>query len=157
MSPSAISLRPARADDALEIASIFSASRALLTFLPRLHTQDEERRFIERVVLASCAVTLAEIGARSAGFLAREGEEIHHLYCHPEFLRCGLGTRLIASAKEADVDSLTLWCFQANWPARRFYEAQGFHAIAFTDGRGNEEKTPDVRFRWQRPGALAAG
>ena len=150
MRPSAITLRPAKAEDALEIASIFSASRALLSFLPRLHTQDEERWFVEKVVLTTCAVTLAEIGGRSAGFLARENEEIHHLYCHPDFLRRGLGTRLIASAKEADVDALELWCFQANWPARRFYEAHGFRAVEFTDGQRNEEKTPDLRYRWQR-------
>ena len=34
--------------------------------------------------------------------------------------------------------------------ARRFYEARGFRAIRFTDGAGNEEKTPDVRYRWER-------
>jgi hypothetical protein len=48
-------------------------------------------------------------------------------------------------------NSLELWCFQANSRARRFYEARGFHAILFTDGAGNEERTPDVRYRWERP------
>ena len=34
--------------------------------------------------------------------------------------------------------------------ALRFYEARGFRAICFTDGADNEEKMPDVRYRWQR-------
>ena len=29
-------------------------------------------------------------------------------------------------------------------------EARGFHAIRFTDGAQNEERTPDVRYRWER-------
>jgi len=33
--------------------------------------------------------------------------------------------------------------------ARRFYEAHGATAVEFTDGEGNEEKTPDVRYEWK--------
>ncbi len=32
----------------------------------------------------------------------------------------------------------------------RFYEAREFRALKFTDGAHNEEKTPDVRYRWER-------
>ena len=32
----------------------------------------------------------------------------------------------------------------------RSFEARGFRAIRFTDGAANEEKTPDIRYRWQR-------
>jgi hypothetical protein len=56
------------------------------------------------------------------------------------------------AAKESGVKALELWCFQANARARRFYEARGFRPIRFTDGDGNEEKTPDVRYRWERGG-----
>jgi putative acetyltransferase len=38
--------------------------------------------------------------------------------------------------------------FQANERARRFYEKRGCVPVEFTDGSGNEEKTPDVRYRW---------
>jgi hypothetical protein len=40
--------------------------------------------------------------------------------------------------------------FQTNTRARRFCEARGFRAIRFTDGADNEERTPDVRYRWER-------
>ena len=32
--------------------------------------------------------------------------------------------------------------------ARAFYEKQGFVAVEFTDGTGNEARRPDVRYRW---------
>jgi hypothetical protein len=63
----------------------------------------------------------------------------------------GAGTQLIDAAKASDIDALELWCFQANERARRFYEAQGFHPIRFTEGGDNEERMPDVRYRWERP------
>jgi GNAT superfamily N-acetyltransferase len=71
------------------------------------------------------------------------------LYVHPDNLRSGAGTQLLAAAK-AGRDILELWCFQANTPARRFYERHGFRAVRFTDGARNEEKMPDVRYRWER-------
>jgi hypothetical protein len=42
-----------------------------------------------------------------------------------------------------------LWTFQANAPARRFYERHGFGAVEFGDGSGNEEGEPDVRYVWE--------
>jgi hypothetical protein len=33
--------------------------------------------------------------------------------------------------------------------ARRFYQQHGFVPAEFTDGSGNEEREPDIRFRWQ--------
>jgi hypothetical protein len=52
-------------------------------------------------------------------------------------------------AQASRVAALELWCFQANTRARRFCEDRGFRAIRFTDGADNEERTPDVRYRWE--------
>jgi putative acetyltransferase len=41
---------------------------------------------------------------------------------------------------------LRLWTFQRNAGARRFYERNGFAAVELTDGLGNEEREPDVRY-----------
>jgi hypothetical protein len=35
--------------------------------------------------------------------------------------------------------------------ARRFYGRHGLRAVRFTDGNGNEGKTPDALYEW-RPG-----
>ena len=142
--------RPATIEDADGIAAVFSSSFRLLTFLPTVRTDEEHRRFIESVILKTCDVTIAEGDDGIVSFLARDGQEIRLLYTHPASIGAGAGSLLVDVAKASGVAALELWCFQANTRARRFYEARGFRAIRFTDGVDNEEKTPDVRYRWQR-------
>jgi GNAT superfamily N-acetyltransferase len=142
--------RRATLDDAGGIAAVFSSSLRLLTFLPVLHTVEEDRRFIEHIILKECEVIVAEGGAGIVSFLARNGEEIRLLYSHPDFIGSGAGSLLLDTVKKSSVVALELWCFQANARARRFYEERGFQAVRFTDGRDNEEKVPDVRYRWER-------
>jgi putative acetyltransferase len=142
-------LRRATAFDADAITSVHWASFRLLTFLPRLHTIEENRRFITNVIRKECEVTVAEDKGGIVSFLARRGEEIRLLYTRPDRIGMGAGTQLIDAAKASGIGALELWCFQANQRARRFYEARGFHAIRFTDGADNEERTPDVRYRWE--------
>ncbi len=141
--------RPATIEDADGIAAVFSSSFRLLTFLPTVRTDEERRRFIESVILKTCDVTVAEGEDGIVSFLARDGQEIRLLYMHPASIGAGAGSLLVV-AKASGVAALELWCFQANRRARRFYEARGFRAICFTDGADNEEKMPDVRYRWQR-------
>jgi len=45
-------------------------------------------------------VWVAEVEGRVAGLMAREVEEIHHLYIHPEFQSLGVGSALLAKAME---------------------------------------------------------
>jgi len=148
-----LTLRQATPGDADAIAAVFSPSFRLLDFLPALHTVEEDRTFIADVILPACDVLVVEHEGAIVGFLARDGNEIRLLYVHPGFLRRGAGSLLLEAAKASGVDELELWCFQANARARRFYERHGFKAIAFTDGRDNEEETPDVRYRWRRGGS----
>ena len=142
--------RRATLDDAGGIAAVFSSSLRLLTFLPVLHTVEEDRQFIENVILKECEVIVAEGDAGIVSFLACNGEEIRLLYSHPDFIGSGAGSLLLDAVKKSSVVTLELWCFQANERARRFYEERGFQAVRFTDGRDNEEKVPDVRYRWER-------
>ncbi len=143
--------RVAVAADAEAIAAVFSPSLRLLAFLPELHTLEEDRWFIANVAMKECEVILAENDGSIVSFLARNEEEILLLYTHPDFIGQGAGSLLLEVAKNAQVAALELWCFQENTPARHFYEARGFHPIEFTDGANNEEKTPDLRYRWERP------
>ena len=143
----AFTLRRATVNDADQIAIVYSASFRQLTFLPILHTTDEYR-FIANVILKGYEVTVAEDDTGIAAFIALKGEEVRLLYTRPDRTGMGAGTQLIDAAKASGSGALELWCFQANERARRFYEARGFHAIRFTDGAENEERTPDVRYRW---------
>jgi GNAT superfamily N-acetyltransferase len=144
------SLRRATAVDIDAITEVHWASFRLLSFLPMLHTVTENRSFIANVILKNCDVIVAEDDSGIVSFLARQGAEVRLLYTRPARIGRGAGTALIEAAKKSGVDALELWCFQVNLRARRFYEARGFRAVGFTDGAGNEEKTPDVRYRWER-------
>jgi GNAT superfamily N-acetyltransferase len=145
-------LRRATAMDADAIAEVFSASFRLLDFLPMLHTVAEDRWFIANVILEDCKVTVAEGESGIVSFLAiHDGSEVRLLHTHPDRIGMGAGTQLIEAATANASTALELWCFQANTRARRFYEARGFRAIHFTDGVHNEERTPDIRYRWERP------
>ena len=101
-------------------------------------------------------MTVAEDDSGIVSFLARQGEEVRLLYTRPDRIGLGAGTQLVEAAKSSGVEALELWCFQANSRARRFYEARGFRAARFTDGTDNEEKTPDVRYRWEAGIVLSA-
>jgi GNAT superfamily N-acetyltransferase len=75
---------------------------------------------------------------------------VDQLYVAPDQIGMGLGRRLLDLAKrEASKDGLQLWTFQVNDRARRFYERNGFTAAETTDGSGNEEREPDVRYVWR--------
>src|SRR5262245_39629194 len=142
--------RKATIEDADAIAAVFSTSYRLLTFLPTVRTDEERRRFIENVILKTCEVIVAEDETGIVSFLALNGQVVRLFYTRPDRIGRGAGSLLLEAAKNSGVEALELWCFQANDRARRFYEARGFRAIGFTDGADNEEKTPDVRYRWQR-------
>jgi GNAT superfamily N-acetyltransferase len=143
-------LRRATGSDADAIANVYSTSFRLLIFLPMLHTLEDYRWFIANVILKECEVTVAEDETGIVAFLARRGEEVRLLYTRPDRIGMGAGTQLIDAAKATGIGALELWCFQGNMRARRFYEARGFRAIRFTDGADNEERMPDVRYRWDR-------
>ncbi len=146
-------LRRAAARDGDTIANVFSASFRLLSFLPVLHTVEEDRWFIGNVILKECEVTVAEDESGISAFLARQGEEIRLLYTRPDRIGMGAGTQLIDAAKASGISALELWCFEANDRARHFYEGRGSGAISFTDGEHNEEQMPDIRYRWERSAA----
>ena len=89
------------------------------------------------------------------GFVAsaREGDGawIEQLYLMPGWTGQGIGGQLLAAALARLPRPVRLYCFQANAGARAFYERQGFRAIAFGDGSGNEEGCPDVLYELAGP------
>ena len=142
-------LRPAGPDDAPAIATLLRTTfRVSLPFLPELHTAEEDLWFIRHKVLTEDTVWVAAVADLVAGFIAFREGWIDHLYVHPDHQGAGLGPALLAKALK-DRTPRQLWTFQQNARARRFYEARGFRAVRFTDGEDNEEKTPDVLYRWE--------
>jgi GNAT superfamily N-acetyltransferase len=136
-------LRRATAADVEEIVSIFEPSFALLDFLPQLHTHDENTAFFRRCIAEGEAYVLGD------GFSILSGDMLSHLYVHPRSFETGIGHALFEHAKTCRPEGFDFWVFQQNERARRFYEAHGATAVEFTDGSGNEERTPDVRYEWR--------
>ncbi len=139
-------LRLAGPEDAATIAVVHRQAMLIsLPFLPELHTAEEDLWFVRQRLMAENEVWVAEVGGQVAGYVAFHPGWIDHLYVHPDHQALGLGPALLTKVLE-DGTERRLWTFQQNARARRFYESRGFVAEEFTDGAGNEEKTPDVRY-----------
>jgi GNAT superfamily N-acetyltransferase len=144
-------LRRAAASDAEAVADVLIRSRRAATgSIPAaVHTDDETREWVSRVVLPQREVWLAESTAGEAlAVMVLDGDWIDQLYVDPAWTGKGLGTRLVDLAKSRRPAGLQLWTFVSNAGARRFYERHGFVAVETTDGSHNEEQQPDVRFVW---------
>jgi hypothetical protein len=96
--PMSFSLRRATIEDADEIAALFSASFRLLTFLPPLHTLEEDRAYVRDVLLTRQRVTVAEEDGRILGFMAETEGWINQLYVRQGLLREPSGPFLLRAA-----------------------------------------------------------
>jgi len=121
-----------------------------LPWLAGLHTAAEDRAFYRDQVSKSCEVWGAERQSKLVGIIAFRQDWIDQLYVLPDAQGHGVGSDLLEVAQGA-FPLLNLWTFQRNLRARRFYEANGFVVVRETDGADNEEKEPDVLYRWTRP------
>lgn len=146
-------IQRASEDDWPEIAEIFLAARRTMTWLNAgLHSDAETRAFIRRMVKRSEVWAAQRTGGKTIGFaaLAREadGDWLHHLYVDPASHNAGAGSLLLAKAKAELPRGFSLWTFQANLGARRFYERHGLTETRRTRGTNNEEGLPDMLYVW---------
>ena len=143
-------LRRATLDDMPALARLHRRTvQTSLPFLPTLHTPAEDEWWFRERLFATNEIWLAEDGEGAVGYIAFRPDFIEHLFIQPETQNGGLGVRLLEKAREASAE-LSLWTFQQNLRARRFYERHGFTVVTETDGADNEEKMPDVLYRWRR-------
>jgi GNAT superfamily N-acetyltransferase len=138
--------------DGAAVAAVFGAARAEMSYLPVLHTADEDRAFFTDEVLGSgshdVTVAEAEVGGVIVAFSAVQGGWLEHLYVTPSWQGRGIGSALLAQAMSEHPGGLDLWVFEPNVQAAALYARCGFVAVERTDGGRNEERVPDVRMRW---------
>jgi len=145
-----IILRKADPSEGEQVARVSRASRQhFLPYLPDLHSIEEDGAYFSNVVLRQSEVWCAEQHSTLIGFCAFRDRWVDHLYCLPGYVGHGAGTKLLNKAKE-DQTELSLWVFQRNERAIRFYERNGFVKVSETDGSGCEEKLPDALYVWRR-------
>lgn len=142
-----LALRPARSTDAGKTGDILHRFQEETPWMPKLHTGAETIAFCGSMIDRGW-VTVAEEDGRICGFIARDGTEICSLYVAPEAQGRGVGKALLEDAK-ASRTPLTLWAFQANEGAQRFYLREGFAETDRSDGARNEEGLPDIAYTWR--------
>jgi GNAT superfamily N-acetyltransferase len=147
-----LTLRRARLEDVAALARLYRTTvRESLPFLSRAKTADEDLSFFRDRLFDTTEIWIAEapISRALLGYIAFRHGFIEHLFVRPDRQGRGLGLLLLQKAQE-EAEELSLWTFQQNLAARRFYERNGFVVVMETDGADNEEKTPDVLYRWRR-------
>lgn len=142
-------IRRALPEDASPVAELFIAARACMDYLPHLHSEEETRSFIHDIVMPNQEVIVAVENARPLAFAALGDETLEHLYVAPEAQRKGFGSILLEEAKRRRPAGFRFYVFQANSEARRFYERHGCTIERLGDGSENEERLPDLLYRWQ--------
>jgi GNAT superfamily N-acetyltransferase len=158
LQPGEAVLRAARTNDAGDCALVYLRSREFgIPEVPCIHDESEVRRWMADEVIGHADVTVAEVDGLVVGLMVLEPGRggsgwIEQLYLDPAWMGRGLGHRMIERAVERCPGGLDLWTFAVNAGARRFYEREGFVAVESTDGQGNEERAPDVRYH--HPGTV---
>lgn len=91
---------------------------------------------------------VAEMGGRIVGFCTRSDGLVGALYVVPEARSAGIGKRLLDMAK-ANRDWITLWAYEKNKHARKFYQREGLIEVS----REIEEETNlmEIEHRWTKP------
>ncbi|MGI5397112.1 N-acetyltransferase family protein [Streptomyces sp. CA-251251] len=142
--------RRARDADARAVADVWLRSyAAALPTVRCAHDEADVRDWFDRVLVPHYETWVAVTGDMVAGLMVLKGEELKQLYLAPEWYGRGLGDRFMSLAKQRQPGGLSLWTFQVNGPARRFYQRHGFTEAERTDGQRNDEREPDIHYVWK--------
>lgn len=147
--PDEITIRRAVPADSPAIADVYLAAFRSAYDFPLAHSDDEVRGWLAEEVVPRLETWVAENRGRVVAMMVLDEGWIGHLYVDPPWHRRGVGSRLMALAKQRRPGGLELYTFQVNDRARRFYVRHGFTVARLGDGSGNEEGQPDVLYRWQ--------
>ena len=119
-----------------------------MPYVPRLHTAEEDLAYVSGL-FSEHEVWVAGDGDGIRGFAILSAGQLLQLHVAPDDQNRGVGTLLLDKAKERLPEGFSLWTFQKNVGARRFYERHGLEPVRLTDGEGNEEREPDVQYAWR--------
>ena len=141
--------RAAAADASTATGIYLRSRRAAWPAMPYgIHSDEETHAFVANVMIAQRETWLAWEDGTALGLLVLDGSEVDWLFVDPMAQSRGVGSALIQHAKTCRPNGLALWVFESNRRAQAFYERHGFVIVDRTDGAGNEEKAPDIRYAW---------
>lgn len=147
--PAGTAIRRATPADAPAVADVYLAAFGSTYDFPLAHTDDEVRGWLAEEVVPRMETWVVEAEGRVVAMMVLDQVGLDQLYVEPGWHGRGIGSRLVELAKERRPGGMDLYTFQVNTRARRFYEHHGFVVVALGDGSGNEERQPDVLYRWR--------
>lgn len=110
------------------------------------HSFENHIYFLNNILPEQYQIDVVLIDDNVVGMIAYNEREISQLYIHIDYQGFGIGQTLLDKAKEQSSGRLTLYTFEVNENARRFYEKNGFKIIS--RGHENEENLPDILYKW---------
>lgn len=140
-------IRHATPDDTAQLVDIWlRASRQAHDFIPADFWQAQSEA-MAREHLPNAEVHVLEVGAKTIGFAALNGDHLEALFVDPALQSYGHGSRLMAHAM-ALRERLTLCVYARNVRAVSFYRRLGFQALE----ERSEPLTGEVEtlMRWSR-------
>lgn len=112
-----------------------------------MHSFESHVNFLNQILPMEFTVELAIVDEKVVGMIAYNRLQVSQLYIHSGFQNVGIGKKLLDRAKEQSNGTLTLYTFEVNKIAQRFYEKNGFVIIG--GGSDNEENLPDIKYEWK--------
>lgn len=112
-----------------------------------IHSFENHVNFLNHILAKNFQIDLALMDLKVVGMIAYNHTEISQLYIHIDYQGIGLGQTLLDLAKRNSMGRLTLYTFEVNKVAQRFYEKHGFKMIG--KGHENEENLADILYEWK--------
>lgn len=111
-----------------------------------IHDFENHIYFLNHILPEQFRIDLAVMDKEVVGMVAYNVREINQLYIHLEYQGIGIGRTLLDKVKAQSSGKITLYTFEINEKAQRFYEKHGFEIIS--RGHENEENLPDIQYEW---------
>lgn len=111
-----------------------------------IHDFENHLYFLNHILPEQFQIDLAVMDKKVVGMVAYNDRVINQLYIHLDYQGIGIGRTLLDKAKAQSSGKLTLYTFEINEKAKRFYEKHGFEIIS--RGHENEENLPDIQYEW---------
>lgn len=133
-----------------DVVSLWRDSMQEAIGIPPVHTFESQAFFLNHILPETheIYVALSNETRLPVAFVAINDSEINQLYVHRKFQSMGIGSQLLAMAKQQSSGRLSLRTFENNIRAQQFYERHGFVAIG--GDAENEEGLPDILYEWRR-------
>ena len=111
-----------------------------------IHDFENHIYFLNHILPEQFQIDLAVMDKKVVGMVAYNDRVINQLYIHLDYQGIGIGRTLLDKVKAQSSGKLTLYTFEINEKAQRFYEKHGFEIIS--RGHENEENLPDIQYEW---------